>query len=169
MRVNVVSEQGKRATIALLGPVDFLGDGCIASDQPVRTTTATAITHCSVLRIEKQELLRTINQEHGFSNLFVGYLIDRHNRTQADLVDQMFNSSEKRPARALLLLAHFGKEGTSETLIPDISQETLAEMIGTTRPRVNFFLNRFKKLGFIEYNAGGLQVHSSLLSVLLHE
>jgi len=168
VRLSVVSKQGKSATIALLGPGDFLGEGCISSDQALRLATATAITRCSVLRIEKNELLRTIHEEHGFSDLFVAYLIERHNRTQADLVDQLFNSSEKRLARALLILARFGKEGRSETLIPDISQETLAEMIGTTRPRVNFFMNRFRKLGFIKYN-GGLQVHSSLLSVVLHE
>ena len=143
VRLSVVSKQGKSATIALLGPGDFLGEGCISSDQALRLATATAITRCSVLRIEKNELLRTIHEEHGFSDLFVAYLIERHNRTQADLVDQLFNSSEKRLARALLILARFGKEGRSETLIPDISQETLAEMIGTTRPRVNFFMNRF--------------------------
>ena len=168
VRLSVVSKQGKSATIALLGPGDFLGEGCISSDQVLRLATATAITRCSILRIEKNELLRTIHEEHGFSDLFVAYLIERHNRTQADLVDQLFNSSEKRLARALLILARFGKEGRSETLIPDISQETLAEMIGTTRPRVKFFMNRFRKLGFIKYN-GGLQVHSSLLSVVLHE
>ncbi|HLW88946.1 MAG TPA: Crp/Fnr family transcriptional regulator [Terriglobales bacterium] len=168
VRVSVVSKQGKTATIALLGPGDFLGEGCIASDQPLRLTTATAITRCSVLRIEKKEMLRTLHQEHGFSDLFVAYLVERHNRTQEDLVDQLFNSSEKRLARALLILGRFGKEGRSETLIPNISQETLAEMVGTTRSRVNFFMNRFRKLGFIDYN-GGLEIHSSLLSVVLHE
>lgn len=168
VRVSVVSKQGKTATIALLGPGDFLGEGCIASDQPLRLTTATAITRCSVLRIEKKEMLRTLHQEHGFSDLFVAYLVERHNRTQEDLVDQLFNSSEKRLARALLILGRFGKEGRSETLIPNISQETLAEMVGTTRSRVNFFMNRFRKLGFIDYN-GGLQVHSSLLNIVLHE
>ena len=168
VRLSVVSKQGKEATIALLDRGDFLGEGCIASDQPIRLTTATAITRCSVLRIEKRELLRTLHVEHGFSDLFVAYVIERHNRTQADLVDQLFNSSEKRLARALLILARFGKEGRSEEVIPGISQETLAELIGTTRSRVNFFMNRFRKLGFIDYN-GGLLVHSSLLGVVLHE
>ena len=129
--------------------------------------TATAITDCSVLRIERKEMLRTLHREHMLSDLFVAYMVERHNRTQADLVDQLFNSSEKRLARALLLLARFGKEGRSETVIPNVSQEILAEMIGTTRSRVNFFMNRFRRLG-IHYN-GGLQVHSSLLSVVLHE
>ena len=168
VRLSVLSKQGKEATITLLGPGDFLGEGCIADDQPVRMATATAVTDCSVLRIEKSEMLRTLHEEHGFSDMFVAYVVERHNRTQADLVDQLFNSSEKRLARALLILARFGKEGRSETLIPDINQETLAEMIGTTRSRVNFFMNRFRKLGFIDYN-GGLQVHSSLLSVVLHD
>ncbi|MGA6988169.1 MAG: Crp/Fnr family transcriptional regulator [Terriglobales bacterium] len=167
-RLSVVSKQGKEATIALLGRGDFLGEGCIASDQPLRLTTATAITRCSVLRIEKSQLLQTLHAEHGFSDLFVAYVVERHNRTQADLVDQLFNSSEKRLARALLMLTHFGKEGRSEEVIPDISQETLAELIGTTRSRVNFFMNRFRDLGFIDYN-GGLKVHSSLLDVVLHE
>jgi len=169
VRLSVVSKQGKEATIALLDRGDFLGEGCIASDQPVRLATATAITNCSVLRIEKNQLQYTLHAERAFSDLFVAYVIARHNRTQADLVDQLFNSSEKRLARALLILAHFGKEGRSEEVIPGISQETLSELIGTTRSRVNFFMNRFRKLGFIDYNGGGLQVHSSLLSVVLHE
>ena len=168
VRLGVVSKQGKEATIALLGSGDFLGEGCIASDQPLRMATATAITSCAVLKINKTEMLRTLHAEHGFSDIFVANLIERHNRTQADLVDQLFNSSEKRLARALLLLARFGKEDRSETVIRNINQETLAEMIGTTRPRVNFFMNRFRKLGFIEYN-GGLKVHSSLLDVVLHD
>jgi CRP/FNR family transcriptional regulator, cyclic AMP receptor protein len=168
VRLSVVSEQGKEATIALLGPGDFLGEGCIASDQPLRMATATAITNCAVMKIERREMLRTLHREHAFSDMFVAYVIERHNRTQADLVDQLFNSSEKRLARALLMLAHFGKEGRSETVIPEISQETLAEMVGTTRSRVNAFMNKFRTLGFIDYN-GGLEVHSSLLSVVLHE
>jgi CRP/FNR family transcriptional regulator, cyclic AMP receptor protein len=168
VRLSVLSKQGKEATIALLGDGDFLGEGCIASDQPLRMATATALTDCDVLKIEKPEMLRTLHKEHGFSDLFVAYLVERHSRTQADLVDQLFNSSEKRLARALLILARFGKEGRSEDVFPDVSQETLAEMIGTTRSRVNFFMNRFRKLGFIDYN-GGLQVHSSLLSIVLHE
>jgi CRP/FNR family transcriptional regulator, cyclic AMP receptor protein len=130
--------------------------------------TATAITNCAVMKIERREMLRTLHREHAFSDMFVAYVIERHNRTQADLVDQLFNSSEKRLARALLMLAHFGKEGRSETVIPEISQETLAEMVGTTRSRVNAFMNKFRTLGFIDYN-GGLEVHSSLLSVVLHE
>jgi CRP/FNR family transcriptional regulator, cyclic AMP receptor protein len=168
VRLSVLSEQGREATIAILGPGDFLGEGCIASDQRLRLATATAITRCSVLRIERSRMLRTLHEEHGFSDLFVAYAIERHNRTQADLVDQLFNSSEKRLARALLILARFGKKPTSETVIPNISQQTLAEMIGTTRSRVNFFMNRFRKLGFIDYN-GVLEVHSSLLGMVLHD
>jgi CRP/FNR family cyclic AMP-dependent transcriptional regulator len=168
VRLSVVSKQGKEATIALLGPGDFLGEGCLASDQPVRLATATAITDCSILKIEKKRMLRTLHEEHELSDLFVAYVVERHNRTQADLVDQLFNSSEKRLARALLILSRFGKETVPETVHPNVSQETLAEMVGTTRSRVNFFMNKFRKLGFIDYN-GGLQVHSSLLSVVLHE
>ncbi|MGO9088701.1 MAG: Crp/Fnr family transcriptional regulator [Candidatus Sulfotelmatobacter sp.] len=168
VRLSVLSKQGKEATIALLGPGDFLGEGCLASDQPVRMAAATAITNCSVLRIERQQILRTLHSEHGFSDMFVAYVVERHNQTQADLVDQLFNSSEKRLARALLILARFGKKDRPETVIPNVSQETLAEMIGTTRSRVNFFMNKFRKLGFIHYN-GGLQVHSSLLGVVLHD
>jgi CRP-like cAMP-binding protein len=167
-RLSVLSKQGKEATIALLGPGDFLGEGCIASDQPVRMATATAINGCSLLRLQRKELLRALHAEHAFSDMFIAYVVDRHNRTQSDLVDQLFNSSEKRLARALLMLAHFGKDGTSEAVAPQINQGILAEMIGTTRSRVNFFMNRFRKLGFIHYN-GGLQVHSSLLSVVLHD
>lgn len=168
VRLSVVSKQGKEATIALLGPGDSLGKGCIASDQSVRMATATAITHCAVLMIEKKEMLRTLHEEHKFSDLFVAYVVQRHNHTQADLVDQLFNSSEKRLARALLLLASFGRKDRPEEVIPDVSQETLAEMIGTTRSRVNFFMNKFRKLGFIDYN-DRLRVHNSLLSVVLHE
>jgi CRP/FNR family cyclic AMP-dependent transcriptional regulator len=167
-RLTVVSKHGKEATISVLGRGDFLGEGCIASDQPIRMTTATAITRCTVLKIEKKEMLRALHEEHRFSDMFVAYLLGRHNRTQSDLVDQLFNSTEKRLARTLLMLTHLGKEGTSEPLVPGISQQTLAEMIGTTRSHVNVFLNKFRKLGFIEYN-GGLKVHSSLLSVVLHE
>jgi CRP-like cAMP-binding protein len=167
-RLSVVSKRGKEATIALLAAGDFLGEECITTDQPVRVAIATAITDCSVLRIGRKEMLRTLHVEHEFSDLFITYLVERHNRTQSDLVDQLFNSSEKRLARALLLLSRFGKEGRSEEVIPKLSQETLAEMIGTTRSRVNFFMNRFRKLGFIDYNHG-LIVHSSLLGVVLHE
>jgi CRP/FNR family transcriptional regulator, cyclic AMP receptor protein len=168
VRISVVSEQGKEATIALLGASDFVGEECIALDQPIRTSTATATTTCSLLKIEKKEMQRTLHQEHEFSDLFVAFLLARNKRTRADLVDQLSNSSERRLARALLLLAKFGKEGMSEEIFPKVSQETLAEMIGTTRSRVNFFMNRFRKLGMIEYNEG-LKVHSSLLSVVLHE
>jgi CRP/FNR family transcriptional regulator, cyclic AMP receptor protein len=168
VKLSVLSRQGKEATISLLREGDFLGEGCIASDQPVRLATASALTACRILRIEKAEMLRTLHSEHAFSDMFVAYIVDRHNRTQADLVDQLFNSSEKRLARALLILARFGKEGKSEDVIPKVSQETLAEIIGTTRSRVNFFMNRFRKLGFVDYN-GGMKVHSSLLSVVLHD
>lgn len=168
VRLSVLSKQGKEATIALLSPGDFLGEGCIASDQPIRMASATAITECSVLKIEKHEMARTLHAEHNFSDMFVAYVVQRHNHTQADLVDQLFNSSERRLARALLVLANFGKKDKPEEVIPDVSQETLAEMIGTTRSRVNFFMNKFRKLGFIDYN-DRLRVHSSLLSVVLHE
>ena len=168
VRLSVLSKQGKEATIALLGPGDFLGEGCLASDQPVRLATATATTDSSILKIEKKRMLRTLHEEHELSDMFVAYVVERHNRTQADLVDQLFNSSEKRLARALLILSRFGKEDTPETVHPNLSQETLAEMVGTTRSRVNFFMNKFRKLGFIKYN-GGLHVNSSLLSVVLHE
>jgi len=167
-RLTVVSSRGKEATIALLGEGDFVGEACITSDQPQRVASATAVTACRVLRIEKPAMLHVLHREHSFSDLFVAYLVGRYNRTQADLVDQLFNSAEKRLARTLLLLARFGKEGRSENVIPKISQETLAEMVGTTRARVNFFMNRFRQMGLIHYN-GGLQVHSSLLDVVLHE
>jgi CRP-like cAMP-binding protein len=167
VKFAVVSKQGKEATIALLGPGDFL-----ASDQPLRLATAIPITDCSILKIEKKRMLCALHEEHGFSDIFVDYMVKRHNRTQANLVDQLFNSSEKRLARALLMLSRVGKEAKSETVIPKVSQETLAEMVGTTRPRVNFFMNKFRKLGLIDYKgdqSGELQVHSSLLSVVLHD
>jgi CRP/FNR family cyclic AMP-dependent transcriptional regulator len=167
-RLTVLSARGKEATIALLGDGDFIGESCITTDQPRRVASATAITDCRVLRIEKAAMLDVLHREHAFSDLFVAYLVGRHNQTQADLVDQLFNSAEKRLARTLLLLARFGKEGRSENVIPKISQETLAEMVGTTRARVNFFMNRFRQMGLIHYN-GGLEVHSSLLDVVLHE
>jgi len=145
-----------------------VGEGCLALDHPVRLSTAISVTDCIVLRIEKKEMLRALHDEHALSDVFVAYVVERHNRTQADLVDQLFNSSEKRLARALLTLARFGKEDAPETVVPQVSQETLAEMVGTTRSRVNFFMNKFRKLGFIDYN-GVLKVRSSLLSVVLHE
>jgi len=167
-KLTVLSTQGKEATIALLGEGDFMGEGCIASDQPLRVASATAITDCCVLRIEREAMLKILHREHAFSDLFVAYLVGRYSQTQADLVDQLFNSAEKRLARTLLLLARFGKEGRTENVIPKISQETLAEMVGTTRARVNFFMNRFRQLGLIDYN-GGLEVHSSLLDIVLHD
>ncbi len=168
IRLTVVSSGGKEATIALLGVRDFLGEDCIANAHPLRMATATAITEGAVLKINKKEMVCALHEQHALSDIFVAYLLSRNTRIQEDLVDQLFNSSEKRLARALLLLAQFGKEGTQETIIPKISQETLAEMVGTTRSRVNFFMNRFRKLGFIEYN-GKLQVNRSLLSVVLHD
>jgi CRP/FNR family cyclic AMP-dependent transcriptional regulator len=168
VRVSVLSKFGKEATITLLGPGDFLGEGCIASDQSLRVSTATALSNCSLLRVERKEMLRTLHGENIFSDIFVAYVVKRYNRTEADLVDQLVNSSEKRLARALLTLARFGKTKKAEAVIPKVSQKTLAEMIGTTRQRVNFFMNRFKRLGYIKYS-DGLQVHRSLLSVVLHE
>jgi CRP/FNR family cyclic AMP-dependent transcriptional regulator len=169
-KLTVLSVHGREATIALLGEGDFMGEGCIAADQPLRTVSATAITDCFTLRIEKDAMLKVLHQQHEFSDLFVAYLVGRYNQTQADLVDQLFNSAEKRLARTLLLLARFGKEGRSDIVIPKMSQETLAEMVGTTRGRINFFMNRFRQLGFIDYNGGsGLEVHSSLLDIVLPE
>jgi len=168
IKLTVISKRGKEATIALLGAGNFLGEECIAGIQPQRMATAVAITPATVLRIERKEMVRVLHEEQLFSEVFVAYLLSRNARIQEDLVDHLFNSSEKRLARALLLLAQFGKEGTPDTVIPKISQETLAEMIGTTRSRVSFFMNRFRKLGFIEYN-GKLSVHSSLLNVILHD
>jgi CRP/FNR family cyclic AMP-dependent transcriptional regulator len=167
VKLTVVSKAGKEATIGILGEGDFFGEGGLAG-QFVRMSSATAMTDCAVMRIDKKAMMEALHREHEFSDLFVAYLLGRNIRYEADLVDQLFNSSEKRLARILLLLAHFGKEGTPETVIPKISQEMLAEMIGTTRSRVSYFMNRFRKLGFIHYN-GGLQVHSSLLNVVLHD
>ena len=167
IKLTVVSKTGKEATIGILGEGDFFGEGSLAG-QSLRMGSATAMTDCAVLRIDKKAMMEALHREHNFSDLFVAYLLARNIRYEEDLVDQLFNSSEKRLARILLLLAHFGKEGIPETVVPKISQETLAEMIGTTRSRVSFFMNRFRKLGFIHYN-GGLQVHSSLLNVVLHD
>jgi CRP/FNR family transcriptional regulator, cyclic AMP receptor protein len=167
VRLTVVSKAGKEATIGILKDGEFFGEGSLAG-QPLRMGSATAMTDCAILRIDKKAMMEALHREHQFSDLFVAYLLARNIRYEEDLVDQLFNSSEKRLARILLLLAHFGKEGTPETVVPKISQATLAEMIGTTRSRVSFFMNRFRKLGFIHYN-GGLQVHSSLLSVVLHD
>ena len=167
VKLTVVSAQGKEAVIALLAAEAFFGEGCLAG-QPLRMATATALTDGTLMRIEKPAMLRVLHAEPAFSALFMAYLLSRNSRIEADLIDHLFNSSEKRLARVLLLLAHFGKEGTAEPVIPQISQETLAEMIGTTRSRVSFFLNKFRKLGFIDYN-GVLRVHSSLLNILLHD
>jgi CRP-like cAMP-binding protein len=167
VKLSVVSAQGKEAVIALLEAEAFFGEGCLAG-QPLRMATATALTDCTLMRIEKPAMLRVLHAEPAFSALFMAYLLSRNSRIEADLIDQLFNSSEKRLARVLLLLAHFGKEGKAEPVIPHISQETLAEMIGTTRSRVSFFLNKFRRLGFIDYN-GHLRVHSSLLNILLHD
>jgi CRP-like cAMP-binding protein len=168
VKLSVVSKRGKEATIALLGEGEFVGESCIAAAQPLRQTTATAISQCSALRIAKKDMLRVLHEQHTFSDVFVSFLLARNARIQEDLVDQLFNSSEKRLARILLLLAQFGKEGKPEKVIAKISQETLAEMIGTTRSRVSFFMNRFRRLGFIKYN-GTMEIHSSLLNVVLHE
>jgi CRP/FNR family cyclic AMP-dependent transcriptional regulator len=169
VRLTVVSKIGKEATLGILNEGEFFGEGGLAG-QPLRMGSATALTDCELLRIDKKAMMLALHREHTFSDLFVAYLLARNIRYEEDLVDQLFNSSEKRLARILLLLAHFGKEGVPETVIPKISQETLAEMIGTTRSRVSFFMNRFRKLGFLEYDGGsGLQVHSSLLNIVLHD
>jgi CRP/FNR family cyclic AMP-dependent transcriptional regulator len=166
-KLTVLSTQGKEATIAILKEGDFFGEGCLAG-QPLRMGTATALTDCKVMRIENKEMILALHRERTLSDMFTAYLLGRNIRYEEDLVDQLFNSSEKRLARILLLLANFGKEGKPKKVIPKISQETLAEMVGTTRSRVNFFMNRFRKLGFINYN-GELEVHSSLLNVVLHD
>jgi CRP/FNR family cyclic AMP-dependent transcriptional regulator len=169
VKLTVVSTIGKEATIAILNEGDFFGEGCLTG-QALRLCSATAMTDCSVMRIGKDAMVEVLHREHAFSDMFVAYLLTRTIRYEEDLVDQLFNSSEKRLARILLLLAHFGKEGKPEVAIPKISQETLAEMVGTTRSRVSFFMNRFRKLGFINYHTGDdLQVHSSLLNIVLHD
>jgi CRP/FNR family transcriptional regulator, cyclic AMP receptor protein len=167
-RLNVVSKAGKEATITLLSAGDFVGEECLAGVVGLRLASAMAVTACTALKIERDEMIRVMHEEHTFSDMFVKFLLARSMRTQADLVDQLFNSSEKRLARILLLMAEFGKPGEPEMLIPKISQETLAEMIGTTRSRVSFFMNRFRKLGFVEYN-GRIRVHKSLLNVVLND
>jgi CRP-like cAMP-binding protein len=167
VRLTVVSKSGKAATIGIVGERNFFGEGALAG-QLLRMGSAAAMTDCELLRVEKKVMVGVLHHEHAFSDMFVAYLLARNIRYEEDLVDQLFNSSEKRLARILLLLAHFGKETIPEAVVPHISQETLAEMIGTTRSRVSFFMNRFRKLGFIHYN-GGLKVHSSLLNVVLHD
>lgn len=168
VRLTVVSKSGREATIGLLTDGFFFGEGALAG-QTLRMGSATAVTDCKLLRIDKKSMMKALHREHAFSDLFVAYLLARNIRYEEDLVDQLFNSSEKRLARVLLLLAHFGKDGVPEPVIGKISQETLAEMVGTTRSRVSFFMNRFRKLGFVDYNGGGLQVHSSLLTMVLHD
>lgn len=171
VRLTVVSKIGKQATIAMLSEGGFFGEGSLAG-QALRIGSAAAMTDCQLLRIEKRAMMDALHREHTLSDMFVAYLLARNIRYEEDLVDQLFNSSEKRLARVLLMLAHFGKEGVPETVVPKISQETLADMVGTTRSRVSFFMNRFRKLGFINYAngvEGGLQVHSSLLNVVLHD
>jgi CRP/FNR family transcriptional regulator, cyclic AMP receptor protein len=167
VRLSVVNETGKEAVVAVLGPGDFFGEGCLAG-QPLRIGTASAITATTALVIEKKEMMRVLHAEHEFSDRFITFMLARNIRIEEDLVDQLFNSSEKRLARTLLLLARYGQEGTPQKVIPKISQEMLAEMVGTTRSRVNFFMNKFRRLGLIRYN-GGLQINDSLLSVVLHE
>ena len=169
VKLTVLSKSGKEATIGILNKGDFFGEGCLTG-QPLRLCSATAISDCSVMRIDKKSMMEVLHRERSFSDMFVTYLLTRNIRYEEDLVDQLFNSSEKRLARILLLLAQFGKEGVPETLIANISQQTLAEMVGTTRSRVSFFMNRFRKLGFIDYHGGDdLQVHSSLLNIVLHD
>jgi CRP/FNR family transcriptional regulator, cyclic AMP receptor protein len=171
VRLTVVSKTGKEATIGILGERNFFGEGSLAG-QALRMGSAAAMTDCQLLRIEKKAMMNALHREHAFSDMFVAYLLARNIRYEEDLVDQLFNSSEKRLARVLLMLAHFGKEGVPQTVVPKVNQETLAEMVGTTRSRVSFFMNRFRKLGFIHYAGGaqgGLQVHSSLLNVVLHD
>jgi CRP-like cAMP-binding protein len=167
VKLSVLNEVGKEAVVGMLGPGDFFGEGCLAG-QTICIGTATAITPTTALTIGKNEMVRVLHEEHAFSDRFISYILARNIRIEEDLVDQLFNSSEKRLARTLLLLARYGKRDQPQKMVPKVSQEMLAEMIGTTRTRVNFFMNKFRKLGFIHYN-GGLHVHNSLLSVVLHE
>ena len=167
VKLVVESEQGKEAVVAVLGPQEFFGEGCLIG-QPLRLATARAMVESEIMRVGKAEMIRVLHAEPAFSELFTAHLLMRNSRIEADLVDQLFNSSEKRLARTLLLLANFGKEGAPQPIATKISQETLAEIIGTTRPRVSHFMNKFRKLGFIEYN-GHLKIHNSLLSVVLHD
>ena len=168
VKITVVSEHGKEAVVAMLGTNDFFGEGCLAG-QALRMATVATMTDSVIVRLEKAAIVRVIDQEPAFSEMFITHLLGRAIRVEADLVDQLFNSSEKRLALLLLLLANFGKEGKPEPMIAKISQQTLAEMIGTTRSRVSFFMNKFRKLGFIDYNGGGLEVHNSLLNAVLHD
>jgi CRP-like cAMP-binding protein len=167
VRLSVLNEAGKEAVVAILGPGGFFGEGCLAG-QPVRMGSATAITPSTVVIIEKGEMFKVLHEHHELSDRFITFMLTRNIRIEEDLIDQLFNSSEKRLARTLLLLARYGKEDKPHGLLPKVSQEMLAEMVGTTRSRVNFFMNKFRKLGFIRYN-GGLQINTSLLSVVLHD
>ena len=167
VKLSVLSSSGKEAVVAMLGPGDFFGEGCLAG-QPLRMCSATAVVPASALRIPKRDMARALHERPEFSDRFISHMLVRNIRIEEDLVDQLFNSSEKRLARTLLLLARYGKEGATHRLLPKLSQETLAEMVGTTRSRVNFFMNKFRKLGFIEYN-GGLKINNSLLSIVLHD
>jgi len=167
VKLTVISKQGKEAVVGILGANDFFGEGCLAG-QSVRMSSASAMSGCEVMRLEKEHTIRVLHDEPAFSELFLTHLLCRNIRLEEDLVDQLFNSSEKRLARVLLLLANYGKEAKQEPVIPNISQGTLAEIIGTTRSRVNHFMNKFRKLGLIDYN-GGLHVHSSLLNIILHD
>jgi CRP/FNR family transcriptional regulator, cyclic AMP receptor protein len=168
VKLTVLSARGKEAVVAILGNGAFFGEGCLAG-QPLRMATAASITECSILRVQKETMIRMLHNEPAWSERFMAYLLSRNIRIEEDLVDQLFNSSEKRLARILLLLTRFGKDGQHQHVVPKISQGTLAEMIGTTRSRVSFFMNKFRKLGFVDYDGGGLQVHSSLLTVVLHD
>ena len=168
VKLTVVSHAGKEATVGILGETSFFGEGGLAG-QAFRMGSASAMTECTILKIDKKAMIKALHQEQSLADLFVSHLLARNIRYEEDLVDQLFNSSEKRLARILLLLAHFGKDDKPETVIPKISQESLAEMVGTTRSRVSFFMNRFRKLGFVEYDGSGMQVHSSLLNVVLHD
>jgi CRP/FNR family transcriptional regulator, cyclic AMP receptor protein len=168
VKLAVTSKQGKEAIVAILGAGEFFGEGCLAGQQ-LRVSTAIAINDCTLARIDKPVMARMLHEQHDVSELFVTHLLSRNIRYEEDLVDQLFNSSEKRLARILLLLAHFGKEARAETVVPSINQESLAQMVGTTRSRVSHFMNKFRKLGFVDYNGGGLTVHSGLLTVILHD
>jgi CRP/FNR family transcriptional regulator, cyclic AMP receptor protein len=174
VKLSVLSKTGREAVVAMLGPGDFFGEGCLAG-QPVRMGSATAVTPCTILVIEKDSMVRLLHQQHALSDRFISHMLARNIRIEEDLIDQLFNSSEKRLARALLLLARYGQQDNPQRVVPKISQETLSEMVGTTRSRVNFFLNKFRKLGFIDYNDdlkelnGGLRINNSLLSVVLHD
>ena len=168
VKLTVVSKQNKEAVIAILTHGDLVGEACLVGQQPVRMATAAAMTECSIVRLAKPAMTRLLRDDHAFAEEVLSYVLTRNIRIEEDLVDQLFNSSEKRLARVLLLLANFGKEGQPAGVIPDISQETLAGLVGTTRSRVSFFMNKFRKLGFIEYN-GGIEIHSSLLSIVLHD